>query len=1043
MIHNSEPPRRSSLPKGDGYALRSFAPGGPGVHSVWTTGAKDGMGTSYYDPNSGVSCSNVWYTLSSGTLTEVYYPDVSCANLRTLQLVVSDGCSFTDVEESDMVHDIELVVADALIYRQTNTAKSGKYKITKTYLTDPVRHTLLMEVTFEALVGNLADYQVYVYSNPTLKNRGMSGSAEVALCGQRTYLVASAEDIAMVWTVSRPIKKASSGYSGTSDGLSELRQTFQLTTLFSEALDGNVTQIAQIELTADTSRASPSEQDTFVLSLGFGASVSAAIEAATASLGMSFTFQFEHYRLGWQTYLQDVQTPVVGSIEQYQVAAMVLKAHEDKRHPGAIVASLTIPWGDRVSSQDGGVGGYHLVWSRDFYQVASTLYSIGIRSFAARALAYLDEVQQQPDGSFPQNSWLDGTPYWKGLQLDQVAFPILLADQMEEAHRYATLVKPAADFILQSGPYSPQERWEENAGYSPSTIAAQIAALVVAAKMAREAGDFGSAAVYLAAADRFAADVNRWTVTNRGALSPKPYYVRVSDTQNPDDEHWIEIKNGGGWHKKSEIVDAGFLELVRLGIKAADDEIIVNSLNVVDAVLKYDAPYGPVWKRYNFDGYGEQGNGEAYHGSGVGRPWPLLAGERGEYEVAFASSLQRFTPNQKYDAKHLLHTMAGAANKGYLIPEQVWDQPELSHYHLVPGQGTGSATPLAWAMAQYIRLAECVRQGRIVEMPAEVEARYQSNPPGSGPTVRVDDPAWDMVHRDRRVTVSGHTVPGTTVVLQISGQNIVTKAGAGGRFQAMVELQVVGNHRLDIIAYDNQRSFSLTSWLMNYQPTLICEFADPAGDDVGPGGYTYPMHPDFISGDFDLRNVQIMADEERVYFEIELGHLDNPWEGPSGLSKQWIDIYLHRPDFEGEGSNCALGLNARFADGLVWHRLIRVTGNWHGGAHVYQPSGANAGPVRVDTEHERGMIHASVLKGALGGVPSMGWGIMVLVTGEEDGRPRPIRAVAGEWDFGGGSEDNLHPQIVDMLDVASIRQSDVLDWRQTSEMVRLPMVWIP
>ena len=139
---------------------------------------------------------------------------------------------------------------------------------------------------------------------------------------------------------------------------------------------------------------------------------------------------------------------------------MTLKAHEDKTFPGAMIASMSIPWGFAVNADAPGVGGYHLVWARDLYEIATAMLIAGDRPAAERALNYLFTVQQKPDGSFPQNSWLDGKPYWTALQIDEVSYPLILAWQLDktDADTWSKHVKPAADFVVAHGPATQEER---------------------------------------------------------------------------------------------------------------------------------------------------------------------------------------------------------------------------------------------------------------------------------------------------------------------------------------------------------------------------------------------------------------------------------------------------------------------------------------------------------------------------------------------------------------------------------------------------------
>ena len=200
----------------------------------------------------------------------------------------------------------------------------------------------------------------------------------------------------------------------------------------------------------------------------------------------------------------------------------VLLAHEDKTYSGAFVASASIPWGQVKGDDD--LGGYHLVWTRDMVQTATALLACGRVETARRALVYL-ACTQQPDGGFAQNFWIDGTPYWSGLQLDEVAFPLILAWRLWKADGLADMdifpfVERAAGFLVRHSPITNQERWEENAGYSPSTLAAVIAGLICAAEMAR-AHDAMELAVFLEEfADWIEKHLEDWTVTNNGVLHP-------------------------------------------------------------------------------------------------------------------------------------------------------------------------------------------------------------------------------------------------------------------------------------------------------------------------------------------------------------------------------------------------------------------------------------------------------------------------------------------------------------------------------------------
>jgi glucoamylase len=674
----------------------NLARGAPGRDAQWTSAGKEAVGTS------NTLESKVWFTLGRGVLDEVYYPTVDVANTRTLQFFVT-GCDNNSLEgEAAATRRIEVTDTQSLSFRQTT--ETNLYTLTKSYTTDPERPVVLIDVEFKGRCRALQ--RLYVYYDPSLNNSGMHDSAWT----EDGALVASDSDKASALVSSTGFDETTNGYFGTSDGLDELHKRGFLQSRYGRAADGNVVQVGEVRSGTH-----------FTLALGFGREAAEALRNARASLAKGFVKARAEYERGWHEYAKTLRRVDAKHQAQYDMAAMVLKAHEDKTFRGAMIASLSIPWGGGSNANEPNVGGYHLVWSRDLYQVATAFYALGDKASADRALDYLFRVQQKPDGSFPQNSWLDGRPFWGSLQLDEVAYPLVLAYQLgrTDNETYVKHVRPAADFITKNGPFTPQERWEEKQGYSPSTIAAEIAGLTCAAEIARRNGDDASAAIYIATADDFARNVERWTATTTGVYGDKNYYLRLSFNEDPEDGAPFNVGNGGGEYDERSIVDAGFLELVRLGIKSPQDPLVAKSVAVIDKVIKVDTPHGATFYRYNHDGYGEMDDGRAWNWdgkySGKGRLWALLAGERGEYELA---------QGRHADAARRLDALAGFANAGLMIPEQVWDSPESPRPEFKFGEGTGSATPLAWAMAQFIRLATNLQEGRNLDTPDLVAARY-------------------------------------------------------------------------------------------------------------------------------------------------------------------------------------------------------------------------------------------------------------------------------------------------------------------------------
>lgn len=680
---------------------------GPGAPAIWTPANKAGFGTAYDET------SRVWFTLGgSGELTEVYYPRADIPSVRNLFFVVSDGRTFAEMEQEATEHRVELVDPRSLTFRQVNTARSGRYRLTKTYVTDPGKNALLVDVRFESLTEE--PYSLYVVYDPSLSNDGMDDSGT----SEEGTLLASDATAASALVAQPGLTRMSNGFLDVSDGWTDLRQDFTLDWSQASVSNGNVVQTAQVAVDGITH-----QQVTLVL--GFGASTAEAWQTARDSLAAGFQDAARRYAEGWHSYLDSLPPappPAQAWRMTYDISVMVLAASEDKTYRGAFIASPSMPW-VWGTGQENPSGPYHLVWSRDQYQIATAMLAAGDRKAAERALEHLFQVQQKPDGSFPQNARADGTPVWPKLQLDQVALPIVLAWQLgrDDARIYTEHIKKSADFLVARGPISEQERWENQEGYSPATIAAEVAGLVCAAEIARRNGDTASAERYQTTADTWQRQVESWTVTSNGPLASHPYYLRVTKDGNPNAGTTYSIGDGGpAAVDQRRVVDPSFLELVRLGVKPADDPVIEQSLEVVDAQLRVDTPQGAFWHRFSIDGYGETRDGapwfisEPETGQTFGRAWPLLGGERGEY------ALMRGQP-----ADEFLATMARSGNNGFMLPEQVWDgRPPTGQPGFVAGEGTFSATPLIWTHAQFVRLAWSIQAGYPVEQPSVVSCRY-------------------------------------------------------------------------------------------------------------------------------------------------------------------------------------------------------------------------------------------------------------------------------------------------------------------------------
>jgi glucoamylase len=520
--------------------------------------------------------------------------------------------------------------------------------------------------------------------------------------------------------------RVSCGFVGSSDGWRDLMDNFRMDWEFGSATGGNIAVMGELDLRA----AARDGGIEFTLAIGIGGGHHTAAQKTMGSLATPFEENRDRFIKQWHRAANPMWLAAKSGDggKLLGTSHNVLLAHEDKTYSGAFVASASIPWGQAKSDDD--LGGYHLVWTRDMVQTASALLACGRAETARRALVYL-ACTQEPDGGFAQNFWIDGTPYWSGQQLDEVAFPVILAwrlwkaDALGDLHMFP-FVERAAGFLVRNAPITLQERWEENAGYSPSTLAAVIAGLVCAADIAR-AHDSMELAVFLEEfADWIEKHLEDWTVTNEGVLHPaiKRHYMRVRPPESGEayacescGSEMIRLNNRPPGTRTEfearEIIDAGFLELVRYGVRRADDPLMVDSLKVVDAVLKRGLPQGPGWLRYNWDGYGQRPDGGPFLGWGQGRVWPLLTGERAHYELAAGK-----------DITELIKTYEKFATGGQMMPEQVWDEANMPGTSLRLGQPAGSAVPLVWAHAEYLKLLRSAMDRKVFDRIDAVYERY-------------------------------------------------------------------------------------------------------------------------------------------------------------------------------------------------------------------------------------------------------------------------------------------------------------------------------
>ena len=1081
-----------SLPAGSVPATgqpEGRAPGAPGTASHFGLARKDCIGTARN------RTSKVWFTVAGGALSDVHHPTIDTTNVETLQFVVTDGATFTDLSTRDTTYTVRALDRSGMACRVTSTARNGRYTLVTDYLTDPARNAVVLRV---ALTPTRAgdDLDLYVRLDPTVNGNGGGGSgnagaddAAVDTSTGAPVPVASdpvtattaanrdyARPVHLALRADRPFPAASVGYAGTeSDGLTALDAGHRLTPTHAAAEDGNAVLTARVRLHGPGHRA--------VLALGFGETRAEAVRVAGAGASADPEATLRRYLAGWRAYDAGLR-PMSGL---HLVSANVLKAAEDKTFPGAVVASPTSPWGQAVTAGDPALtyfGSYREVFARDLYETFTGLLAAGDPATARDTVRFLFERQQQPDGSFPRNSLINGAtaPDSFGVQLDEVAYPILMARTigLTDAATYTDHVRRAADFLVAHGPAFGSERWEEQSGWSPSTIAAEIAGLTAAGWIAERNGDDARARIYRAVADHYQRNVKRWTLTTTGPLSEEPYFLRLSKNADPDSAFTYNLGNGGPDADQRAVVDAGFLELPRLGILADDDPDVVRSLDVVDRVIRRPlTPTASVDGRYGFYRYGtasegtEDGYGACWTGDptdctvegkpwagvcetkaqnhGSGHLWPALAGERGEHELA---------SGRAGTARQLLAGMAGTASGIGLIPEQAWENPDLppspsgtppecASIGFSLGKAAGSASPLTWSAAQYVRLATALADHRVPRRPADTTARYLDGAPE-----RVDlaltAPADGSVV-ERTVAVAGTTEPGATV--DVSAVNVdldgaatvtTTTAGEDGAFSVEVEVPP-GTAELTATASgpgaEPATGFAQRSVVNDVVPgTLLFAATDPDGDDDGPGSYAYPTAGDFHPGAFDLQAFEVYdSGPDTVTFRVRTRDL-SPTFG-SALGAQLVDVHVASPT-GGETSTAAsfAQRNYRIADPAAWNRLIEVQGF---GQRFVDGSGATVGSVTIRGNQLTRWITFTVTKAALGGTPGSGWTFAVVLTGQDGFSPdqaRGFAATAQPYQFGvctaaavaAGDpvcavDPGAVPKALDVLTPAGVAQAEVLD----------------
>jgi glucoamylase len=677
---------------------------------TWAPAAKDAVGTA-------LGSSRLWFTIAQGIVTEVYSPRVDIPQLKDLGFILADdnGAWY----EVRRLGSYDIRWEEGALPAITIVHRHERFVLSLRICADPEREVLLVR---HELAGDAA-LQLYVLATPRIgenvtQNLAWTGdwSGKPVLWAEQGpfgLALAAVDDSGACSFLQRSV-----GCVGESDGWQDFARHGRMQNAYAEAGPGEVALTAQIARNG-------------TLALGISSSREAAATLALQSLFIGFEASWSGYCDDWRTWRLAIQWPANLSTlldddarTLLHRSAIVIKCHADKTFPGALVASLSVPWGEASTSR----GGYHLVWSRDLVESAGALLALGQIGDARRVLAYL-AATQQADGHWLQNQWLGGKPFWQGIQLDETAFPVLLASALAETGlpedgTVTDMVRRALIFIVREGPSTGQDRWEEDAGLNSFTLAAAIAALVEGARFLTDP----QADCALMLADAWNTRLEDWTWASGTQLAHNlgvpGYYMRsapesvlVHDGAKNDA---LLIKNRAQCISlpASEQLAIDCLQLSRFGLRSPSSLEMTASTAAIDALLKVDTPSGPVWRRYNGDGYGEHPDGAPFDGAGIGRGWPLLTGERGHHALLAGD-----------DVSPYLNAMARMTGPGGLLPEQVWDSPSIPERGLMPGSPSGSAMPLVWAHAEFIKLALSAARGAPVDRPVRTWTRYKGQKP--------------------------------------------------------------------------------------------------------------------------------------------------------------------------------------------------------------------------------------------------------------------------------------------------------------------------
>jgi len=1042
------------------------AAGAPGAASYYDEARKDCVGTA-----AGTG-SKAWYTVADGELSDVYAPTIDNTDVKTLDPIVT-GPGFTALQPRDMTYTVAPLDSTGMACEVTAHDAAHDFDVVTDFITDPASESVVMRFRLVPLPGAPGGLHLYLRFNPLLNGHAGGGTDNAG--GESAVTVATsrgpvplaystnsftdavnrsyATPIYAALAANSPFPRVETGFAGTaSDGLAELDASGALTSAAPDASNGNVVQT--VELAGDSA----------TVALGLGATEGGALAAAQTASAVPFQATYAAYQGGWRAYDGSLRPPqsfgpghlAAARVRAYYLSANVLKASEDKTFAGATAASLASPWGQAVpagqTASDGLApyfGSYREVFPRDAYETFTGFLVDGDLATARQMVRYWFADMQLPTGAFPRNGLLNGAaaPDTGGLQLDETADPILAAWQAGlsgDSSLYTRHIRPAADFLVANGPAAGVERWEEQTGYSPSTMADEVAGLVAAAAIARAQGDPASARLFLATADDFRRLILKTTVSDNGPLSSSPYFIRLSKGGDPDAAVTYTLGNGDpASYDQRSVADQGFLELTRLGELPASDPLIASSLAVTGATIGAATPSGTGVLRYNGDGYGDcekavfsdcsaDGQPWATSNQGTGHPWPVLSGENAEYQVLAGSGAAAAA-----DLSFMLQSASGVG----LVPEQVWNYPDVpaSPYGSDPatasigftdGQPDGSAAPLTWAQAQLLRLVADMQADRLVEQPSIVPARYL---PGGGPAtaplsvtaplavsggnVPANETRPSVTVDAASVPVSGTTSPGATVDVAVTATaqgasapatSITTlTADSSGAFSGSVTLQP-GTNSVEVASTatgSGGTSEALLTVVDLFVPgTVVLNAAAAAGGGSGPGTYAYPTatnsdgSPTFAPDSFRLTGLKVIDSGSTVTFQVGIANLQSTFG--SLLGAQLIDLYIHAPSGsvpagETQSTGAAGAFNYSIAPADAWNQLIEVDGfttdDWvtPGSATAGISASSSVGTPQVSVAQlspsgpdTPGLVTITVPTSVLG-APGSGWTFTLTLTGQD------------------------------------------------------------